>query len=140
MKRSPTGKVIVVPLVHKYLVATDGQSQVWNYIDVPLPEVEDFGPFIMGITAHTRSENMTANVSWKVVFWWSVDGKSWSSPVDLFSAITYSASPVDSIKTEYTTVNTFGLTMKFGLAVQNTTGTASERAVVTCALAFKFLT
>ena len=141
MMTSPTGKVITVPLCHKLVLTTDGQNGVWNYVDVTLPEVEDWGPFLMGITAHTRCENMTTNVKWKVVFWWSVDGRNWSAtPVDLFTEVAYSSSPVDAIKTEYNTVNTFGLKMKWGLAVQNASGTAFERTVVTVALAFKFLT
>jgi len=141
MKRSPTGKVIVLPVCHKHQLISDGQYTNWSYLEVPLPEAEEWGPFIMSITAHTRSESMTANVRWKIVFWWSVDGQNWSSPVDLFSQITYSASPVDTIQAEYNTVANFGLKMKFGLAVLNTaSNTTIERAVVTAALAFKFFT
>lgn len=139
--RSPTGKVAVVPMCFKQQLVTDGQFTTWSYVEFQIDEIEDWGPFLMGITAHTRSESMTQYVRWKVVFWTSVDGRNWSSPIDMFTEVTVSANNTDAVKTEYTTAQSFGLKMKFGLAVLNTaSNTSIERAVVTVALAFKFLT
>ena len=140
--RSPTGKVVVVPLCYKQQLVSDGQDTNWSYIEIPVEEAEEWGPFLMGIVAHTRSESMTAYVRWKVVFWTSTDGRNWSTtPLDLFTEVGVAANNTDAVKSEYTSTGNFGLKMKFGLAVLNTTGhnTSIERAVVTVALAFKFL-
>lgn len=136
MKRSPTGKVVVVPLCVKLVLTTDGSNTTWTFLDIPMPEIEDWGPYIMGITAHARGENFTSQFKWTVVFWTCTDGRNFpATPTNLFTPLTATG---DSPQTEYT--GGFGLNTKFGLACINASGTAIERGVVTVALAIKLLT
>lgn len=87
------------------------------------------------IQVHTATESRTSNFTWRVVFWWSVDGRRWNGPVDLFSAVSANS---DVIQTAYSTTTTFGLQMRYGIGLANASGTAIERAVCTASLVFTF--
>lgn len=137
MKSIPSQKVVLLPLFFKKQLQTDGTT-TFSYIDVDLPQALEWGPYLESIQAHTTTENRTTNFSWKVGFFWSMDGRRWnptSTPVDLFSAL---ATNTDTVQTAYTTNTTFGLKMRYVIAVANTGGTNVERAVCGCVLAFTF--
>ena len=137
MRTFPQQKVVVLPMFHKKQLQTDGTT-TFTYIDVELPQATDWGPYLESIVAYTTTESKTANFSWKVGFFWSMDGRRWnpsSTPVDLFSAITTNA---DTVQTAYSTTTNFGLKMRFVICVANASGSAIERAVCSCALSFVF--
>lgn len=127
----------MVPLFYKRLTQTDGDSVSWSYIDLDLPQVADWGPHLHFIQAHTMTELLETNFSWKIVFFSSLDGKTWMDPVDLFTAIT---SEGQQVQASYSTGTSFGLKMKYALAVKNTTGSSRTTATLSCALNFAFLT
>ena len=127
-------KVKVFPICFKKQVQTDG-STTPSYIDLKLDAALLFGPYLESIQVHTATENRTSNFQWNLVFWWSLDGRQWEGPVDLFTAITANGAV---IQPAYTTTTQLGLQMRYGLAVANTSGTAIERAVVCSALVFTF--
>lgn len=129
-------KVFVAPAFYKMQLQTDGTTTV-TYIDLDLPDIIELGPYLESITAHTSTENKTTNFTWRISFYWSVDGRRWNptTPIDLFSGI---AANGDVIQTAYSTTTNFGLKMRFCIAVANASGTAVERAVCSCALAFTF--
>lgn len=137
MKNVPAQKVVVLPLFYKRQMTTDG-TQTFSSIDVDLPSALEWGPHLESITAHTSTENLTTSFSWKLGFYWSLDGRRWnpsSNPVDLISAITANG---DTVHTAYSTTVNFGLKMRYIAAVANTTGTSIERALCSAALAFTF--
>lgn len=137
MKSQPQQKVILLPLFYKKQLQTDGTT-TFSYLDIELPQAVEYGPYLDSIVAYTTTENKTANFSWKISFYWSIDGRRWNptnTPVDLFSAITANA---DTIHPAYSTSTTFGLRMRFVVSVANTSGTAIERAVCGAVLAFIF--
>lgn len=127
-------KVRVVPVVTQYLLNSDA-STTWIYIDLDLPEVALWGPYLESITAHCDTVNRTPQFQWKIVTYYSTDGVKWSQASDVFAAITANG---PSIPAAYTGVQTFGLHLRFALAASNISGTAAEHAFVTCALAFQF--
>jgi hypothetical protein len=133
MSRTLDG-VRVVPLFYKYQLSSDG-STTWRYIDLEVPQASDWGPHLTEMIAHTMSENHTTGLEWKVVYYWSVDNLTWSTPVDLTGTITAAGSLIHSA---ITAKNTFGLKMRFALAVKNTSPGNVLTATVTCANAFDF--
>ena len=120
-------KVLVVPAFYKMQLQTDGTTTA-TYIDLDLPSVTDLGPYLESVTAHTMTENKTANFTWRMVFYWSMDGRQWNpaTPIDLFSGIAANGSV---IQTAYTTTTNFGVKLRFAIAVVNASGAAIERAV-----------
>ena len=137
MKSPIQQKVVLIPLFYKKQLQTDGTT-TFTYIDVDVPQAAEYGPYLESIVAYTTTESKTANFSWKIGFFWSLDGRRWnpaSTPIDLFSAITSNA---DTIQTAYSTTTNFGLKMRFVVATANTSGTAIERAVCGAVLAFIF--
>ena len=131
---APGQKVVILPIFFKKQLQTDGNTSP-SYMDLELDRAEEWGPYLTSIQAHTSTENRTANFTWRVVFWWSFDGRRWNGPTDLFSSVSANA---DTVQTEYTTNTTFGLKMKYGIAVANASGTALERAVCSGVLVFTF--
>ena len=127
-------KVRVLPFIAKMQLQTDGTTTP-SYIDIELPEALEFGPWLESIQVQTSTENRTAQFTWRVVFWWSIDGRRWNGPVDLFSAVSANQ---DVIQTAYSTSTSFGLYMRYGLAVANASGTNIERAVCSATLVFTF--
>lgn len=137
MKSPIQQKVVLIPLFYKKQLQTDGTT-TFAYIDVDVPQAAEYGPYLESIVAYTTTESKTANFSWKIRFFWSLDGRRWnpaSTPIDLFSAITSNA---DTIQTAYSTTTNFGLKMRLVVATANTSGTAIERAVCGAVLAFIF--
>ena len=129
-------KVRVVPAAYKFQLATDGATQGVRYVDLELPQVVEWGPYLEQITATTQTESRSPQFKWKVVFWWSVDGREWSSTsLDLFSYVSADGSV---IQPAYPTTTQFGPKMRFALAAENVSGTNVESATVTLLLAFQF--
>ncbi|MCK6507744.1 hypothetical protein L6R53_30985 [Myxococcota bacterium] len=134
--RAFVNKVVVVPFAQQYLLTSDG-SQNWRYIELDNAQYVGWGPHLDSITAHTQTQTRTAAHRWKLVMWTSIDGKTWSTtPVDLF------ANPItangDLIHPPFSDKSWFGIHIKLGLAVSNSSGTAIESAVVTAVGAFEF--
>ena len=127
-------KVRVLPFIAKMQLQSDGTTTP-SYIDVPLAEALEWGPFLDSVQVQTSTENRTAQFTWRVVFWWSIDGRRWNGPVDLFSAVSANQ---DEIQTAYSTTTNFGIQMRYGIAVANASGTNIERAVCSAVLVFTF--
>lgn len=89
------------------------------------------------ITAYTLTEGRTTNMEWNIVFYWTLDGKTWSGPVDLFSAIITDG---NTIPNDYTTKNTLGIKMRYALAGRSSSADTEEKATVSAACAFSFRT
>ena len=133
-KATPGQKVRILPLFYKKQLQTDGTTTP-AYMDLELEEALEFGPYLDSIQVHTSTENRTANFTWRVVFWWSIDQRRWNGPTDLFSAVSANQ---DVIQTAYSTTTNFGIYMRYGIATANATGTAIERAVCSSTLVFTF--
>lgn len=131
----PTNKISVVFLCLN-LPAPSNVTTAWVYSTLDLPEAMDWGPFLEGITAHTDTQGATTTHEWKVVVYTSIDGRNWSNPIDLFTAI--AAGSGYAIQTEYTTTSNFGLKMRFAIASRTSSAGGIQSATVTCALAFRF--
>lgn len=129
-----SNKVRVLPVFYKKQLQTDGSTS-WSYMDVDLPDAEGLGPYVESIIAYTSSESFTTSFQWKLVCYWSLDGRNWSTPTDVFSAITGSST---TIQTAFSTASALGPIMRYAIAVSNETGTAIERGVCSLALAFVF--
>lgn len=133
--KSTGSKVRVVPFVYKALLQSDG-SQTYRHIELELPEIEEWGPHLEAIIVHTETESRTANHDWKMVLWFSIDGKNWNGPHDIFNAVTTAG---QVIQPAFTSGDKLGLKIKLALAVRSSTGTALDSAIVSAAGAFKFL-
>lgn len=122
----PSSKVALV-CIAKGVRLTSNSTTTWTNVDLELDEIAHWGPWIESITGIVNTIGATTNHSYKVVQYWSVDGRNWNGPFDLFTAIT--AGSGSAIQTAYTGA-TFGPIMKYALAVRNNTGTAAETATV----------
>ena len=131
---TPGQKVVVIPLFFKKQLQTDGTTNT-SYLDLELERATEWGPYLASITAHTATENRTSNFTWRLIYWWSLDGRRWNGSYDLFSSVSSNA---DTVQTANATTTTFGLRMRYGIAVVNASGTAIERAVCSAVLAFTF--
>ena len=137
MRRKPLNSpVVVIPVISQTRIASDGTT-TFTYQDIELPEAEEWGPHLEGITAHTITRGISANYAWKIVLYWSIDGRNWNGPTDLFAAV---SAVGDVIQTEFTTATALGLKLRFAVGVANVTGTAIETGNITAALAFRFKT
>jgi hypothetical protein len=134
----PAGvRVMVIPFADNEQFTTSGGTSFEYFELSSLEPLRYFGPWISSITAHTRVNSIAANTEWKIVFFWSVDGKNWTGPTDLFAAQSTSG---NVIQTPYTTRTTFGLQMRYAVGLRVTTGTASASLNVTGSLAIEFVT
>ena len=133
---SPGSKVKVIPVTFKQLLLSDGTTTP-RYIELDIKEPTGWGPHLEQIQAHTKTESRTGTHRWNLVFWYSMDGKDWEGPYDLFAAV---SSNNNTIQTAYTTRTTLGMKLKFALAVWQGTAGSPDSAVVSAALAFQFLT
>ncbi len=137
MSSSALGRVRVVPVAHKVLLQTSGVDGSEVVLDLDLPQVEEWGPHLLAITAHTLLEQKTANFQWRVVLYWSIDGITWSTATGLFAN---SAAAGQVIHPDFNDKTKLGLRIRLGLACSPATGQAREQGVVTVALAFDFRT
>lgn len=131
-------KVVVVDILENLQTATKGDATNWSYIELDLPGIEQWGPYLDSVTAHVNIVASSTNHQVKLAFRYSLDGKEWApvTPIDLFSAITNGAG--NSIQTPYTTTGNFGIHMRYMLALKNASGTAIESGIVSIKLAFTF--
>ena len=130
----PQQKVVVVPAFYKMQLQTDATGS-YSFIDLDLPDIAHWGPHVQEIIVYTATENITTNFTWKLVAYWSIDGRNWSTSVDLFSAISANG---NTIQTAFSTASALGPIMRYAIAVANGSGSAIERGVVTASLAFTF--
>jgi hypothetical protein len=128
-------KVVVIRLVDNVRLSSPGGGTTWTYIPIDNPQIGSWGPTLEQITPYVNTTARTTNNEWKVVFYWSYDGSSWSGPYDLMSAISADGM---TIHTPYSTVANFGIKMRFALGVRASTGTSSESVTVSADLAFQF--
>ena len=127
--------VQVVQLFFKKQITTDGTTTP-SYIDIDSDEIKSLGPYLAGITLMTKTENRTAQHNYKIVFWWSLDGRQWSaSPVDLCTTISGSG---DVIHTEFTDATKLGIQIRLAIEVVNGSGGNVERAVSSAWLVLRF--
>ena len=124
----------VVQLFYKKQLLTDGSTSL-SYMDIEKDEIASYGPYLAGITLMTSTENRTTNHNYKVVYYWSLDGRQWSSPVDLCSVIGGSG---DLIHPEVTDQTKLGLHLRFAIGQANSSGTNPERAVSSAWLVLRF--
>ncbi|MCK6531096.1 hypothetical protein L6R50_27225 [Myxococcota bacterium] len=129
--QAPNGKSVLIPLLSNFTAATDGTGTA-SYSDIEIGDAEGLFAFAESVTAHTLTRGASAQHDWKIVFYYSFDGKSWSSPIDLFPWI--SAGTGYAIQTANTTTSNFGLRVRFALAVRNSAGTVVNTAIVSCVL------
>lgn len=106
-------------------------------IDVPLPMIEDWGPHLASITAHTGTEAKTNNFQWKVYLYWSLDGVVWSGPNDLFA---WETAAGQKVQTPFADGQKLGLHIRIALVCCPSSGTAREQGLVTLVLACEFKT
>jgi len=132
----PTTKVKVVPLAYKFMLQSDSTTS-WRYFELELSQIQSWGPHLSEITVHSLTQTRTPQQEWKVVLWFSLDGKQWDGPHDIFTAVVANG---DVVHTPFADKTKFGMNIKLGLAVHNSVGTNSESAVVSAAGAFSFLT
>jgi hypothetical protein len=125
-------KVVLLPVCYKMQLQTDGTGS-YSFIDLDLPDAANYGPYVESVIAYTSTENRTTNI--QIVSYWSIDGRNWSTAVDLFSVITGNG---NTIQTAFTTASALGPIMRYAIAVANGSGSAIERGVVTASLAFTF--
>jgi hypothetical protein len=106
-------------------LSSKGGDQNYTYVDIDMGELEELGPYLASITAHTRTQARSAQSQWKVSFYWSVDGKTWNpaTPTDIFSAISADG---QAIQTTFTDTTKFGIKLRFVYAVRASSGTAVE--------------
>lgn len=93
------------------------------------------GPRLAAITPHTFLDQFSSNFRWKIIFYWSVDGITWSGAVDLFS---WSGTGGGVIQTPFIDATKLGLHMRYALACSPSTGTNREWGTVSAVLAFDF--
>ena len=124
----------VVQLFYTRHLLTVGSSSL-SYIDIDNDTVRSFGPYLAGMTLMISTENRTTNHNYKIVYYWSLDGRQWSNPVDLCSVISASG---DVIQVEVTDQTKFGLHIRFAIAQANASGTNIERAVSSAWLVLRF--
>ncbi len=132
---APSNKIKVVGLVQKLMLQTNGVDGSTITTELDTPNLTGLGPYVAGITAHSLLEQYSTNFKWKVVFFWSFNGITWSSPVDLFA---FSTTGGQVIHTAYTDATKLGLHMRYGLACAPSSGTNREWGTVSVALAFEF--
>lgn len=135
MSPKPNAKVVLIPVATN-MPAPSSLTTGWIYSILDLQDVEDWGPFLEEITAHTNTQGATTYHEWKIVFFTSYDGKEWSSPIDLFTAI--AAGSGAAVQTPYTTTSNFARKIRFALASRSSSAGAVQSAVVSCSLAFVF--
>ena len=129
-------KARVVPLVYRQQLITDTTNN-WFYKDIDAPDIAFWGPYLFSIIAHTNLVGATTHFEWKVVFYWSSDGKVWSSAADLF---TFTSASGDVIQSACTATASFGLHMRYALAWRSNVAAAVESGTVSVAAVFNFLT
>jgi len=129
-------KVLVVPFAENLTLTTSGGGTSYEFFELGhLDHLRFLGPRLLSITAHVKTSARTANARWKVVFYWSVDGDSWSASNDLFTEI---AAVGQTIQTPFTDTTKFDLHMRYAIGARASTGTASESVTVGGALALEF--
>lgn len=135
------GVVRVVPLVWRMLVQSTGSDTAWREYFLDTPDLAEWGPYLAGITVHAGTESTTANVEWKVVVFWSLDGSPWEGPYNL-TTVMNAGSAGQVIHAEFTDKTKLGLKLRLAVAVKNVTGQsgALESAIVTAAAACRFRT
>ena len=126
--------ILVCVGVTKLLLVTDGTTNARSQ-DVAIPGIEDLGAYINSVTVHAQTDDPTTDFRWQVVFWWSYDGRTWSTPVTVGSAMGSSAVP--TIQTPYTTATTFGLKMRWGVACWNANAGSMQRGIVSFSMVFE---
>lgn len=116
-------KIIVVALCEDKLYRTDGTTTyIADIIDVA--QIRALGPMIAQMRVHYVCESATTNFRAKVTSSWSVIGRTWSTPVDLNTAVV--GDHTGSIGSWYVTDSAFGLLMRYAIAVSNNSGDAIE--------------
>lgn len=130
-------KVVVVEWFRDMVLNTKGDAVNWSYVDLDLVWLLLLMPYLESIQPYTNTVGAMANHMWKVVLWGSYDGRTWSSPTDLFGAIT--AGSGMGVQTPFTSTAAIGPRCKAGVGTKNSTGTALETGVgsMTTALVFK---
>lgn len=131
-------KVLVYELFTGMTLTSKGDATNWSYTKVDAEELLYLGPYLTSIQAHTNTTGATSAHSWKVVFWWSFDGRNWlpTNPENLFTAITGGSGA--AIQAAYTSTGNFGYMMKYAAGVKNNAGATIETASVSCKLVFTF--
>jgi hypothetical protein len=133
---SMDAKIRVVSLSRRMLLVSPGLT-TWSFVDIELPEIRRWGPYLSSITAVTHTEQRSANHEWKASLAWSFDGYTWPGVTWAISSVVGANGLV--VHTPYTDSSRFGLEMRYALGVRNSTGSAFEQAYVTCDLVFEFL-
>jgi len=126
-------KVVTVVLCEDELYKSDGSNTVWVSDIYDLPQVRALGPMIKQIRAFYVCEGATANFQARLTTQWSVLGKSWSTPVgEILPGQTGDKAGI--VSAAFTDADKFGLLMRYGIEVKNSSGTAIESGRVTVIL------
>jgi len=129
-----SSKIRIVGLVQKLMIQTNGVDGSTIVTELETPSLTHLGPHTASITAHTQLEQFSTNLKWKVVFFWSFDGITWSAPVDLFA---FSTTGGAVIHPAYTDATKLGLHMRYGIACAPNSGTNREWGTVSVVLAYE---
>lgn len=126
-------------LTHKLFLQTNGTSGAEVLLDIPLAEVDSWGPYVKTLTAHTLLEQKSANFQWRIVMYTSYDGLTWAVAGDIFADSTATtASGV--VHADFTDKTKLGCHIRFAASCSPVTGTARETGVVSVTLVFEFRT
>lgn len=147
MPGMPGQKIVVLPFAFNFYLETAGvASGSQKYVDVDLPEAEDWGPYIEAITAHTMVANTTAtgaavttNYRWNIYVQWALDDKTWSARTPIVATDMGATENDLKIQAEFTT--RMGRKIRFSIGAYNSQNTGSANNVyawVTVALVFRF--
>lgn len=134
----PEPRVAIVPLVKEYRLASSGSP---SYVDLTLPDIELWGPYLEAITIHQKTVNRSGTHAWNVALQYGLDGKSWwgGSPIALDGYTSLFGADIDSnittVSADFNNTSYFGLRLQLALRV---TGGLGDAAIVTAFAAFRF--
>lgn len=129
-------KVVLVEVCRDFPLRGNGAavgSETYRYLWFDIPEIEALGPYTASIICHTKMALKTSGMSWNVGLSWSLDGKRWTTPVQLVGSDI--ATNGQDVQAAFTNTDELGVHIRIALAVPNAVA-ATEAASVSLTLAF----
>jgi hypothetical protein len=128
---SRNSRVLLLPLVDKLLLASDG-STTFSYRELKVEGVSDILPYAERIFAITYTENRTVNHLWNVFF---ISAYTRSAQGSTFNALLADINSNGSLRgADFTDATKFQLDTRVLLGCKNSAGAAVEQAMVSATL------
>jgi len=124
-------KVIVIQLTEQELMRTDGSNTTWLLNIIEARRFARLGPNIAKLRVELEVESATANFSIRFTTAWSVSGRQWAAPSEIFASVTGNQQLIGAW---FSDDSKFGIHMRVAAEVKNAAGTAIESARVTAYL------